>query len=59
VTGVRPIGGGWESALREISTASGPRALKVFAGSDRSEVARQEATVMARIRIPEVDAIVA
>lgn len=50
VTGVRPIGGGWESAIWEAYTASGPRAVRVFAGSDRADAARQEGRVMTELR---------
>lgn len=63
VTGVRPIGGGWESEIWEAWTASGPRAVRVFAGSERAHTALHEGRVMTELRaagypVPEIHNVV-
>lgn len=49
VTDVRAIGGGWESEIWRADTSSGPRAVRVFVGPDRTHDAWQEGSVIARL----------
>jgi aminoglycoside phosphotransferase (APT) family kinase protein len=49
VTDVRPVGGGWESEIWRADTSSGPRAVRVFVGPDRTHDAWQEGSVIATL----------